>query len=85
MKELDLTNFSFSSVTDVTNFLYQLAYSTKPAPIPVYVTREGYSYLTTNISGVESGDYAKRIKLVNAEGTKWSEIIAEEEAAGGTE
>ena len=85
MQELDLTNFSFESMPTVSNFLYQVAYSTSSKPIPVYVTKEGYDYLTTNISGVESGDYAKRIKLVNAEGTKWSEIIAEEEAAGGTE
>ena len=78
MQELDLTNFSFESTPTVSNFLYHVAYSTSSRPIPVYVTKEGYDYLTTNISGVESGDYAKRIKLVNAEGTKWSEIIAAE-------
>jgi len=79
MQELDLTNFSFESMPTVENFLYQVAYSTSSKPIPVYVTKEGYDYLTTNISGVESGNYAKRIKLVNEEGIKWSEIIAEEE------
>lgn len=73
----DLSNFSFEGTPGVSFFLRNSKMKT------LYVSRDGYTYLLAN---VDSGNGVSSSNMYDkATGRLWSEIIAEEEAAVGTE
>lgn len=76
LQTADLSSFSFAGTPSVT-------YLFRKKEAKLYVSRDGYTYLLENVS---SGNGVSSSNMYDKEtGRLWSEIIADEEAAGGTE
>lgn len=76
---IDLTSFSFAALSGKNN---AYAVFNRASVTTIYVTRSGYEIW---ISGTLSHDGPTTKMYDKTTGRLWSEIIAEEEAAGGTE